>query len=156
MTLADQLPQLLPLACEWAEEHAALIQRSGRRLTPAETAVAARVGVARAEMVRIAMVDEIPAPKQAALKAACEQLSFLGRDTLGLTLGYGVYVRKGQTDMETLVAHELRHVAQYEERGSIRAYLSVYIPELLRFGYENAPMELDARKAEAWSRPTIE
>jgi hypothetical protein len=156
MTLAEQLPQLLPLAYEWAEEQAAHIQRTGRRLTPAETAIAARVGVARAEMVRIAIVDDIPAPRQGALKTACEELSFLGSDTLGLTLGYGMYLRRGQTEMETLVAHELRHVAQYEERGSIRAYLSVYIPELLRFGYENAPMELDAREAEAWSRSIME
>jgi hypothetical protein len=148
MNLADELPQLLPLACEWAEEQAALIQRDGRTLTSAEKATAVRVGVARTELVRIATVDEIPAPQQIGLRAACEQLGFLGTDTIGLTLGYGVYLKAGQARSERLVAHELRHVAQYEERGSIRAYLAVYIPELLQFGYENAPMERDARKAE--------
>jgi hypothetical protein len=148
MNLAEKLPELLRLAGEWAELQAALIEHNGRRLTAAESATAARVGVARPELVRLSTVDEIPEPEQPVLKAACEQLGFLGKDTVGLTLGYGVYLRAGQARIERLVAHELRHVAQYEERGSIRAYLAVYIPELLKFGYEAAPMERDAREAE--------
>jgi hypothetical protein len=148
-TLADELPRLLPLACEWAERQADWIEQSGRALTPAESALASTAGVGRPELVRIALVDKIPAPTQAALKAACEQLHFLGNGTAGLTLGYGVYLRKSAAASRGLLAHELRHVAQYEAHGSIRAYLSAYIQDLLQFGYEDAPMERDAREAEA-------
>jgi hypothetical protein len=39
-------------------------------------------------------------------------------------------------------------VAQYEQAGSIAAYLAVYIAELLRYGYDAAPFEVDARRVE--------
>jgi hypothetical protein len=100
------------------------------------------------------VVEEIPAPTQSALRAACEQLNLLGEDTAGLTLGYGVFLKKDRRESVRLLAHELRHVAQYEGHGSIAAYLTVYIPELLRFGYEDAPLERDAREAETRRRPT--
>jgi hypothetical protein len=147
MTRVDELRQLILLAEEWGLQQACFIQNNGRGLTSAETAVAARVGVARPDLVRIALVDEIPAPEAAPLRAACEKLGFLGADTVGLTLGHGIYLRKGRPTA-AVVAHELLHVAQYEAHGSIEAYLSVYIPELLEFGYEDAPMERDARAAE--------
>lgn len=151
MNLSDELPRLLPLACEWAEEQAALIRRTGRPLTAGEGEIAARVGVRLSELVRIWVVEEIPTPTQSALRAACEQLNLLGEDTAGLTLGYGVFLQKGRSESTRLLAHELRHVAQYEGHGSIAAYLRVYIPELLTFGYEEAPLERDAREAETQS-----
>lgn len=148
MDLWDQLPRLLPLACQWAKEQSALIRTTGRALTDRERELAARVGVRSPELVRIAVVDEIPVPTQPALRAACERLNFLGKDTLGLTLGCGIFLRREAESSTRVLTHELRHVAQYEGHGSIAAYLAVYIPELLRFGYDEAPMERDAREAE--------
>jgi hypothetical protein len=147
VNLESQLPTLLPLSCKWAEEQAMLIQQTGRVLTAVERALAVRVGVRRPAEVRVAVVSRIPAPTHELLRSACEELGFLGPDTAGLTLDCGIYIKKAHEYERDLLAHELRHVAQYEEHGSIRAYLSVYIPELLRCGYANAPMELDACRA---------
>ena len=146
--MALDLAELLPLACEWAEVQAAWIRRTGRVLLPSEQDLAAAVGVRGTELVHIAEVDQIPAPEHPALRSACEQLRFLGADTAGLTLGYGVYVRRGLSGDRRLLAHELRHVAQYEQRGSIAKYLAEYLPDLLKYGYRDAPLERDAADAE--------
>jgi hypothetical protein len=146
--LAAELPHLLPLASAWAEEQRARILRTGRPLSPQEKGLAIEVGVRRPELVRLGLVDRIPSPEDERLKAACAQLGFLGEKTLGLTLGHGVYLRTDAAVSRRLLAHELRHVAQYERYPSIAAYLAVYIPELLQHGYEQAPFERDAREAE--------
>ena len=68
--------------------------------------------------------------------------NFCGR--AGLTLGYAVFVRRGHETLR-LLSHEFRHVYQYEQAGSIGAFLSVYLPQVVQFGYEQAPFEIDAR-----------
>jgi transglutaminase-like putative cysteine protease len=59
-----------------------------------------------------------------------------------------VYLKTPHVGRPALLAHELRHVAQYERHRSVREYLGVYIPELLALGYDRAPLEQDAREAE--------
>jgi len=149
MDLKAELPRLIPLACSWAEEQSALILRTGCTLSELELDLARLVGVQRPALVRVLVVPCIPAPTEPALQAACAELQFLGPDTEGLTLGSGIFVRQGFERNRQLLAHELRHVAQFEQHPSIAAYLSVYIPELIQFGYANAPMELDAQRAAA-------
>jgi hypothetical protein len=119
--MRPNLARLLPLAQRWAEEQAAGILRAGRPLTANEVSLATRVGVRRPERVRIDVVDRIPVPSEPSLKAACEELDILGPDTLALTLGYGVF---------------------------LRTEVAAYLRALLKFGYEQAPMERDARAAE--------
>jgi hypothetical protein len=65
--------------------------------------------------------------------------------TAGLTLRYGVFVRQDCWGNRELVVHECMHVAQYERFGGISEFLSVYLEECLRLGYENAPLEQEAR-----------
>jgi len=147
--LLDALPTLLPLAVEWAERESAAIARDGRGLTPEEARLAAAVGVDDAARVRLLVVGRIPAPEHPLLAEACARLGFLGPNTAGLTLGHGIYVQRDAfASSRRLLPHELRHVAQYEKAGGIARYLAVYIPELLRYGYDAAPLELDARRAE--------
>jgi len=149
MDLKAALPRLFPLACSWAEEQSALILRTDYPLSEPALKLAWLVGVRRPEVVRVLVVPSIPAPTEPSLQAACAQLQFLGPDTAGLTLGSGIFVRQDSEHDRPLLAHELRHVAQYEQHPSIAAYLSVYIPELIQFGYANAPMERDAQRAAA-------
>lgn len=47
-----------------------------------------------------------------------------------------------------LASHECRHVVQYEEAGSIAAFLPGYLKQLADVGYENAPYEIDAKAHE--------
>jgi hypothetical protein len=149
MDLAVELPRLLPLAVAWAEENSTLILRDGIPLSEQGTQLALLVGVKDYARVRILLVHSIPAPSDPVLQAACAQLQFLEPNTHGLTLGFGIFVKKGFETGRGLIAHELRHVAQYEQYFSIGAYLSDYIPELIRFGYAAAPLELDAQRAAA-------
>ena len=149
-SFADLLPQLMPPAVEWAESQEAAILRDGRGLDAAERRVAAAVGVREPELVRLLVVARIPEPDHHPLLAnACATLGFLGAGTAGLTLGRGVYLQKDAFALSRrLLPHELRHVAQYEEAGGVAAYLARYIPELLQYGYDAAPFEVDARRAE--------
>ena len=149
MDLNVELPRLFPLAAQWAAEQSARILAEGIPLSAPGAQLARLVGVQHPELVRLLVVAEIPAPQEPALKAACAQLEFLGPNTAGLTLGAGIFIKRGLEQDRTLIAHELRHVSQYEQFSSIPAYLAVYIPELIQFGYSLAPMELDAQRAAA-------
>jgi hypothetical protein len=150
MDLAAELPRLFPLACAWAEQQSAHILSLGVPLSEPQFALARLVDVQHPDLVRVLAVPNIPAPPEPTLQAACEQLHFLGPDTTGLTLGSGIFLKQGLEQDRQLLAHELRHVAQYEQFPSIVAYLAVYLPELIKFSYAQAPMELDAQRAAAW------
>lgn len=47
-----------------------------------------------------------------------------------------------------LYSHEFRHAQQYESFGSIEAFMEEYLHQVLTFGFNRAPLELDAREFE--------
>ena len=147
MDLRQALPHLLPLAIAWAEAEARHVAQSGAALTPAEEAIARAVGVQHPERVRVAIVDELPRPKDGALRFATEQAGMLGPDTSGLTLGHAVFICRGHKTRR-LLSHELRHVHQYEQNGSIGGFLPIYLTQIIDVGYADAPFEADARAHE--------
>ena len=145
MDLKESLPRLLPKAVAWAEAESAKALSVGRPLDPAERAISAAAGVRYPERVRIAVVDAIPQPADPLLREAAQQAGLLGPDTVGLALGHAVLLRADFAAERDVLTHELRHVRQYECYGSIKAFLSVYLPQIVQFGYQHAPMELSAR-----------
>ena len=147
MDLAAALPVLLPRAIRWAEREAERGISRGTRLAPAEIALAVKVGVWRPERIRVVGVEALPEPDDFALRAAAFGVGLLGGEAIGLTLGYAVFIRRGSESRSTL-AHELRHVAQYESAGGIAAFLPVYLVQIIEFGYAGAPLEADAREHE--------
>lgn len=68
---------------------------------------------------------------------------------VGLTLGYAVFICAGYSTKSQLLRHEFRHVYQYEAAGAISAFLPIYLRQIVQFGYQNAPLERDARAHEA-------
>ena len=78
---------------------------------------------------------------------AAQASGLLSPNIDGLTLGHGIYIRHGQAS-NRLLSHEFRHVYQYEQAGSIAAFLSVYLQQILTVGYQLAPLEIDAREHE--------
>jgi len=66
---------------------------------------------------------------------------------VGLMLGYSVFICKGHLTPR-LLSHEFRHVYQYEQHGSISAFLPVYLQQIVEFEYTNCPLERDARAHE--------
>ena len=146
--LATALPTLTPKAIAWAEERAAEIAASGEALSGHGLLLARQVGVAQPERIRISFVSHLPLPTDPILREAAIQTGLLGPNIIGLTLGYGIYICNGHNSAR-LLSHECRHVQQYEQAGSIAAYLPGYLRQIVQYGYTNAPYEVHARAHEA-------
>jgi hypothetical protein len=144
--LADPLPTLLPRILAWANAQAAHIACQGTPLNAAGLTLANRVGVTHPERIRIRTVPTVPAPEDPELRQIAIEQSLIGPHTAGLTLGYGIFIVDGYLTSR-LLAHECRHVYQYEVAGSIDAFLPVYLKQIAEVGYERASYEVDAR---AW------
>jgi hypothetical protein len=146
--LAAVLPQIMHLGIEWAEQRAAEITALGEPLSEPQIALARRVGVAHPAYIRVLFVPRLPVPADPLLHQVAQQLGLLGPDMVGLTLGHSIYLRRGHDSLR-LLSHECRHVQQFEQAGSIAAYLPKYLRQIAEFGYAAAPYEVDARAHEA-------
>jgi len=144
-----QFEELLPLAVAWAEAQEARIVADGVALSPAELSDACTMGVRQRDRVRLLTVDTIPRPEDPRLRAAADAMHFINPFTRGLTLRYGIYLRRDVASDRFLIAHELAHIAQYERLGGFFPFLRQYLDECLTIGYPEAPMEQEAiRKAD--------
>jgi hypothetical protein len=137
----------LPKAIAWAEERASEILSTGVPLNPVGLSIAQRVGVAQPQLIRLSIVRGLPLPSDPQLREAALAAGLLGPGMIGLTLGHGIYICEGQSTTR-LLSHECRHVFQYEQAGTIAAYLPAYLQQIIEFGYANAPFEVDARNHE--------
>ena len=144
----DNNSQLLTEAIAWAEKQSEIILKSGEELSDVETDMAKKVGVTHPEIVRIYEVPTLPLPEDLQLRQAALAVGMFSPTMTGLTLGYGIYLVQGHRN-NRLVSHELRHVAQYEEAGSIPEFLSEYLRQLMSVGYTQAQLEIDAREHES-------
>lgn len=138
------LPEIIRLACLWAEEQQTKVLAEGIPLTGEQTDFARAVCVLHPENVRIAVVDRLPTPSDPLLRFAAEEYGLLTEKIRGLTFAYGLFLRSDSTSDIGLLAHELRHVAQYECMGGIQAFLPSYVAEIDHFGYGHGPFEIDA------------
>jgi hypothetical protein len=145
--LRTALPQLLPLAIAWAETQSQHVAHVGQNLSPLGLSLARAVGVVQPERIRVKLVDRLPLPEDPTLRQAAVQTGLLGPQMVGLTLDHSVFIVQGH-DTPRLLSHEFRHVYQYEVLGSINSFLPVYLEQIVSFGYENAPLEQDARMHE--------
>jgi len=76
-----------------------------------------------------------------------------------MTVGRTIYVRPGHEHSDSLMAHELVHVRQWQEYGwfgFLRRYLGAYLRNLMKLrnhmaAYRAIPLEVEARaEASAW------
>lgn len=66
----------------------------------------------------------------------------------GITLPpWGIFILAERLDEAPLVRHEQVHWTQYKRMGAWRFY-ATYLWGLMRYGYRNHPMEIEARRAE--------
>jgi hypothetical protein len=145
--LATILPLLLPDAIEWANARSQEILTAGEPLSETGLKLARAVGVSKPKNIRVSTVRSIPLPEDEKLREVALETGLLGEGTAGLTLGYGIYVCTDHID-NRLISHECRHVFQYDEAGSIEAFLPSYLAQIAIHGYHNAPYEIDARMHE--------
>jgi hypothetical protein len=142
------LPSLTPKAIAWAEIESKKAIYFGRSLDEYFISIAKSVGVANPERIRILDVPHLPIPDDPQLKQAAIATGLLGPGMIGLTLGYSVLVCPGYGRDVRLLSHEFRHVYQYEQAGSIAAFIPAYLQQIATVGYRNAPFEMDARAHE--------
>jgi hypothetical protein len=147
INLKAELPKLLPKAIEWAERQQREILSTGTALLPDEIMMARGVGVVQPEKIRVKVVERLPLPEDPELAAAALQTGLLGPNMTGLTLFYGIFICKRVYGSRNLIAHECKHVQQYEQCGSVAAFLQEYLLQIVTTGYFNAPLEQDARMA---------
>jgi hypothetical protein len=147
INLHDHLPLIVPKAIAWAQEVSLAVSEKGECLSEQGILTAKRVGVKNPELVRVATVNQIPTPSDPLLFEAASATGLFSPYTTGLTLGHSIFIVAGCMSKE-LIAHELRHVFQYENAGSIAKFLPLYLKQLADFGYHDAPFEIDARAYE--------
>lgn len=138
---------LMAKAIEWAEQQASVIAANGKPLAGDELMMVHKAGVVRPELIRIMPVAIVPLPDDPLLRQWAKQLGVFGHGAIGLTIGYGIYIREGCRSLQVL-SHEFRHVYQFEQAGSVAVGVQRYLEQLIEFGYHNAPLELDARSHE--------
>jgi len=65
-----------------------------------------------------------------------------------MALGYGIYlctrIEPTSAEGRFTLAHEMGHVAQYEQLGGIAPFLVRFLTEILIDGYLASPLEIDA------------
>ena len=147
MNLRVLLPILMPRAIAWAEAIAADVALTGNPLDASGLSDARTVGVQRPGSIRVSIVDRLPLPPDSELRAAALQTGLLGPTMVGLTLGHSILICRGQVSRRLLL-HECRHVFQYEQAGSIAAFLPLYLQSIVEVGYRDSPFEQDARAHE--------
>ena len=68
------------------------------------------------------------------------------RGFAGVTLPpFGIFIIEERLTDDALIQHEKVHWAQYQRMGFFRFYLT-YLWQVLRYGYRDAPMEVEARQ----------
>lgn len=143
LDLQSALPHLVDPAIKWAESKASEVRDKGQPLGHNDLPIAVKVGVRRPDLIRTMIVDQLPLPDHPLLRQAALQTGLLGPTMIGLTLGYSILVVRGNFDSR-LLAHECRHVHQYESYGSIAEFLPVYLEQIATLGYHDTPFERDA------------
>ncbi|MGB2831500.1 MAG: hypothetical protein WBC07_01005 [Methylotenera sp.] len=141
--LRTVLPLLIPKAIAWAEAQSSFIGQVGQPLNDALLTVARSVGVMHPELIRVTEVPCLPLPEDLELQQAALESVLLGPNMVGMTFGYGIYVCHGHGTIR-LLSYEFRHSYQYEQAGSIAAFLPTYLQQIVTVGYNNAPFEIDA------------
>ncbi len=140
----EQLSQIIPLAVKWAQDGERFALEDGRPLEPDELDDAHDAGVFYPENIRICFVRDIPRPVKGLLAEANKALNFITDTTAGLTLNYGIFIKRSfQTD-RFLYFHEFVHVSQYERLGGITKFLNRYLRECVEQGYSNSALENEA------------
>lgn len=116
-------------------------------LSAEQSQLAANVGIAHPERVRLLAVRLVP-PTNRLLRNLGKKLGFVSDATIGMTLRYGIFIQAEHWGERGLLVHELAHVGQYERLGGFRGFLSRYLSECIQPGYPLGELEQEAKRVE--------
>lgn len=142
------IPLALPLVWAWSALKRRQAVSLGRPLTDHELDLARRVGVREPHRIRLCRVTKAPFPFAALVDRVAAWMGLPGTSIDGVTLGDAIFLC-GSSHSDMLIAHECRHVAQFERAGSLWAFLRRYLVQVAAVGYADAAYECDARRAAA-------
>jgi hypothetical protein len=140
-----ELPQLLPRVLDWVESQEKDALSHGAVLSQGAANDGRAAGVNMPEKIRIRAVHQIPQPEHPRIKQLAGEVGMLTPSTVAITFGHGIFVREDRLHDRELLVHEFVHVAQYEKLG-IEGFLMQYVLQIFKNGYDNAPMEREARE----------
>jgi hypothetical protein len=143
-----ELPQLLPRVLDWVEAQEKRAIDRGTPLSPEALNDARAAGVRTPENIRVCVVTDIPQPELPRIKQLAAELGLITPETIAITFGFGIFVRADRSHDREVLVHECAHVAQYEKLG-IEDFLMQYVVQIFKNGYDNAPMEREAREVAA-------
>lgn len=143
----NDIDTLISLTFTWAKDHETKIRNNGLLLNTDQQIDAFLAGVRYPNKIRLLKADQIPFPDTPILKNKLNEIGLLNNSTIGLTLGYCIYIKSDNWNTREVLVHEFAHVMQFERLG-FKEFLSQYISECLSFGYPFGPLEIEARKIE--------
>ena len=138
---------MLPVAVAWVGRQERRILAEGVPLDPAQLADARALGIVEPACVRVLCLSRIPLPSGALVRQLGLWTGTLSTETVGMSMRYGIFLRKPYHADRRLLAHELTHTRQYERLGGLRPFLRRYLWECLTVGYHEAPLEWEAIEA---------
>lgn len=143
-SLLTSLPVLLPIVYDWAETQAALAMQNGEPLGDVQLTDARRAGVSHPERIRLARVEKLPQPDNDDLMFIARQIGLFNERTVGISLGYAVFLHSDASDERRALVHECVHVGQHEKLNGLRPFLDKYLRECLDPGYPFGRLEQEA------------
>jgi hypothetical protein len=138
------LPLAMPWIVRWAEAAEARILRDGDPLSRQGQEDAVAMGVGRPGKIRLLRVDHVPLPGEPFLGWLGSRTGLPFFSAAGMSLRYGIFVRREFWGDRHLIAHECVHTGQYERLGGFRPFLLRYLEECLIHGYAGSPLEQEA------------
>src|SRR5258708_32346430 len=142
--LQKRIEELFPLAVSWVEQVEKEALEKGEPVLPPFEATAEALGIRQIDKITVWKVDTMPTPENPQIQALPERFGLSIAGSGGLTLGHAILVLRSQATKGNLLAHELVHVRQYEQAGSISLFLKRYVAELGQFECENVPLKREA------------
>lgn len=105
--------------------------------------IALEAGVKNVDSIHILEIDNIPVPMVKGIQRLIDINQLNDKSIKGLALGYDIILEKNYSTI--FLAHELRHVAQFELFNSFEDFITIYLKEIEKFGYGKGPLERDAK-----------
>ena len=139
-----EIQALFPSLVAWAEQMETKALSEGMPLSDPLKGIASIFGVKQIGTVRMYKDDIIPEPDNPRIVQLAATFGLSFADSAGMTFGHAIFVRHSHAQDFQLLTHELVHVWQYEQAGSIARYLQEYINQLVNYGYQNMPLEHEA------------
>ncbi len=146
--LTEQIDAYYPLSLKYVRKNEAIVLEQGKPLSPQFIEIARKIGIKHPEKVRIHYTEELPLPENESLLFQMQRLGLDSPYLVGMTFGYGIWIENRGRGNKQLIAHELIHVKQIEDKG-LEAFTKDYLLQLLIFGYAESPIEIEAYELES-------